>query len=209
MRFKTEQPLVLGVMGGIASGKSTIAQLLAEEGLRHIDADRIAREVAEEPQILAALRLAFPAELFQADGQLDREAMARLVFSDAAARKRLEEILHPAIRQRILAELEAARGAGDSVVLDAPLLLEGGLIEHCDACLFVKTSEAARRERAAARGWSAEELRRREENQAPLPMKIARSAYTIDNSGPLPRTRERLIELLAQLKSNPPEELRS
>ncbi len=189
-------------MGGIASGKSTVARILAEEGLRHIDADLLAREVAGQAEILARLREQFPAEVFQSDGTLDRGAMAKLVFADAAARKRLEDILHPAIRLRIMAELDEARSSGLSVVLDAPLLLEGGLIELCDVCIFVAASEEARQARAKARGWSTDDLRQREEMQTPLPVKIARSAYTIENSGPLPRTRERLIKLLAQLASD-------
>lgn len=202
-RFNPDRPLVLGIIGGIASGKSTVCALFADHGLAAVDADQIAREVSERPRVLTSLRQRFPPELFAPDGSLHRGAMAELVFGDEAAKRTLEGVLHPLIREEILRGIDDALARGQSVVLDAPLLLERGLIDRCDACIYIDADPAARTQRAKARGWSAEELRQREENQAPEAMKIAGCAYTIGNSGSLAKTRERVIEVLAGLEANP------
>ena len=137
-----DTPLVIGLLGGVAAGKSWIATALGDQGFRVIDADSEAREVVRDPAILAAIGERFGAELVR-DG-LDRTALAELVFDDPLARKELEEITHPAIRGRILDRLAAARAAGASVVLDVPLLLEGGLIEECDESVFVEVAQEIR-----------------------------------------------------------------
>lgn len=190
-------------MGGIASGKSTICALLASHGLILVDADRIAAQVSERPEVLARLRELFPADLFDATGRIDRPAMATLIFNDQPAKQALEGVLHPLIRDQIMQSIDSALAQGHSVALDAPLLLEGGLIDRCDACIYVQTTASERRSRAQARGWTAEELRQREANQTSESVKIARSAYTIGNSGALAKTRDRVLEVLASLESHP------
>lgn len=198
--FRPAPPLVIGLLGGIAAGKSAVASLFAAHGLLHVDADRLSRSCSEEPATLAEIAAAFGPELI-AGGRLDRAALADLVFTDAQKKLRLEAILHPKIRARILCELAAAKAAGRSVLLDAPLLLEGGLIEFCDHAVFVATTVATRRARAAARGWSDAELARREAAQAPLAEKMARAAHTIHNDAGLDQTARQVAAYLAGLQS--------
>lgn len=197
--FRPSPPVVLGLLGGIASGKSTVAGLFARRGLLHLDADAVARAVSEDPAVLAAIRADLGPVAVGSDGRLDRPAVARLVFADPALRRRLEEITHPPVRQRILAALAAARARGDSVLLDVPLLLEGGLIDHCDATVFVAADRQERLRRAAGRGWDADELDRRERAQAPLADKRVRARFTVDNSGTLVATAGQVDAVLAQL----------
>jgi dephospho-CoA kinase len=183
----------------VASGKSTVAAMFAEHGLVHLDADQFARELTVRPEVLAEIVARFGKQVLLADGSLDRKALASRVFPDAGARKDLEAILHPRVRERLLTEMRAALARGDSVLLDVPLLLENGLIEHCKACVFVDASEASRAARAQARGWDPGELARREANQASLALKKARSTYTIRNEASLHEAAEQVRAVLEQL----------
>ncbi len=204
-RFAPDPPVVIGLTGGVASGKSTVAGLFAECGLRVVDADHAARTVSEEPAVLAALRARFGADVFAPDGALDRAALADVVFADSTARAELEAILHPRIRDRLRAAIDAAKGAGRSVLLDAPLLVENGLDSWCDAVVHVEAPEAVRRARAHDRGWSDAELERREGAQASLAVKKSRATATIDNAGSLDSTRAQVRALLARLESRHPD----
>jgi dephospho-CoA kinase len=197
--FRPDPPVVIGLTGGVASGKSTVAAAFAAHGLQVVDADRVARRVVARPETAARIRERFGDGVFDAAGSLLRERLAERVFSDAEARADLEAITHPEIRKEILAAIAAAEANGESVVVDAPLLVEGGLIDRCDTSVFVEADEAARRARAKARGWSDDELARREQNQAPLSVKKSRCAYTIRNNRSLediPRQVEQLLALV-------------
>ncbi|MBK8101437.1 MAG: dephospho-CoA kinase [Planctomycetes bacterium] len=201
--FGRQPPIVIGLMGGIASGKTAVAGLFTAHGLRHIDADRIAREVTMRPAVLAAIGRRFGTAVIAADGSLDRVALAARVFSDPTARHDLEALTHPPIRAAILAALQQARQAGASVLLDAPLLLEGGLIDQCDEVVFVDAAEAVRRARARARGWADDELARREAAQASLAVKMARATTTIHNDGDLADTARQVAAALARWATAP------
>jgi dephospho-CoA kinase len=201
--FRPRTPVVIGILGGIAAGKSAVAERLAAHGLHRIDADAEARTVSADPAVLDEIAQAFGPAVVRA-GQLDRAALAAVVFEDAAARSRLEGILHPRIRARILAELAAAAARGQSALLDAPLLLEGGLIDFCDRVLFVDAAPAVRAARAAARGWSPDELARREAAQATLPAKRARAHFTLDTSGDLAAMHREVAAVLDQLRTTFP-----
>lgn len=196
-RFEPRPPVVIGIVGGIASGKSTVAALFAEAGLETVDADAEAREVVADPAIRSALRARFGAAVVTGDAGLDRAALARLVFTDPAARTDLEAITHPAIRARILARIAAAHAAGRSVLLDAPLLLEGPLHERCDSIVFVEANRSTRRARALARGWTADEWQQRETSQLPLALKRASATASIRNDGALDDTRRQVEQFLA------------
>lgn len=182
--FRPANPLVIGITGGIAAGKSTVAKLFRSHGLTHVDADFHARAVAADATVIRLVEAEFGAGVLRG-GALDREALARLVFADADSRARLEAILHPRIRARILADLAAARARGDSVLLDAPLLFETGLVDCCDHTVHIETALATRQARAAERGWPAGELQRREAAQIPLAVKKQRAVHTIDNDDDL------------------------
>lgn len=204
IRFRVEPPIVVGVVGGIASGKSAVAGMLAEHGLEHVDADAHARLATERDDVRAALRVRFGAGVFAPDGTLDRTALAAVVFASEGARKDVEAIVHPPVRLAIRRALDAARAAGRSVVLDVPLLLEGGLVAECDAVVFVDTSPTDRLARARARGWDAAELQRRESSQLPLAVKSSAATATIHNSGTLDDARAQVARLLEAWSRRPP-----
>jgi len=197
--FGPPEPLVIGLVGGVASGKSTVAGLFEARGIRHIDADQHARAATEDPEILAEVQTRL-GERFVVDGRLDRQAVAEHVFSEPAARQQLEAIVHPRVRARILAELERDRASGRSSLLDVPLLFEAGLWEHCDTIVYVDAPDDVRRARAATRGWQPDELPRRERNQLPLADKRARSQHVVDNGGELDDTRRAVDAVLARLE---------
>lgn len=202
--FQPAAPLVIGLLGGIAAGKSTVARAFVAHGLVHVDADQIAREVTALPAVRGELAAAFGRGILRPDGSLDREAMAARAFADPAVRRQLEAITHPAIRREILTRIAAARASGRSVLLDAPLLLEGGLIDHCHATVFVDASEATRLLRARTRGWDPAELQRREAAQAGLAQKRARATFLVDNDGTLEGMKAQVAAILARLQAAPP-----
>jgi len=199
--FRPKRPLVIGLLGGIASGKSTVARIFEKHGLTLLDADREAHRVTRQPAVQRQLAARFGAGILRANGSLDRRRLADLVFADRAARADLEGIVHPRVRAALLVGLDAARAQGRSVLLDVPLLLENGLIDRCDICVFVDSAAATRRTRATDRGWDPDEIRRREANQASLPVKKSRCAYTILNDGSLEETDGQVKALLRQLES--------
>jgi dephospho-CoA kinase len=164
-----------------------------------VDADRLARETTAQPEVLAAIVAEFGPGVLDAHGTLDRKSLAQRVFGDTAARRRLEAITHPPIRQAIRQEIEAAKRAGTSLLLDIPLLLESGWVPACDHVVFVHASDAVRAARAAGRGWSADELARREAAQSPLAEKRAHAGFTIDNDGPREAMARQVEQILQQL----------
>ena len=200
--FRPATPVVIGLVGGIAAGKSAVAARFADHGLVRIDADAVAREVSGHPDVVAAVGAALGPELV-AGGALDRPALAALVFRDAGARARLEAIVHPRVRARIEQDLAAALARGESVLLDVPLLLEHGLVERCDHVVFVDAAAATRQARAAARGWTADELQRREAAQAPLAAKRARADFVVDNDGDLATMARGVAAVLDRLRGGP------
>ena len=201
--FNPTPPLVIGLLGGVAAGKSAVAAAMAAHGLKGIDADVKAREATEDPGIQSQLEDRFGADIMNPDGKLDRQALAREVFDNPEARQDLEAILHPVIRREITRELREAFSRGTSVVLDAPLLLEGGLIDRCDVCIFVEATTSVRRKRVRDRGWQDGEMERREAVQAPLSVKNARCAYTIMNDGPLTDIAQKVAAALQRIASRP------
>lgn len=191
---------VIGVLGGIGSGKSAVARRIAGESGVLIDADAIAREVVEERAVRERLRDVFGDSVLRADGSLDRAALGERVFSDASARRELEALTHPRIRDRIRRALDDALARGvPRVALDVPLLVENdaqhGLLARCDELWFVDASLEARDARVrATRGWKAGEVERRERAQAPLAGKRARAHVVIPNEGTLAEL-ERAVDL--------------
>jgi len=179
--------LLVGLTGGIASGKSTVSRQLAELGGEIIDADRLAREVVTpgEPA-WAAIVETFGREVLQADATLDRKRLGAVVFADPAARQRLEAITHPAIRLRRQARIDqlATRGFDGLVIQTTPLLFEVGAAGEVDRVVVVYAPPEAQRTRLRVRdGLSAAEAEQRLASQMPLAEKVRRAHYVIDNSG--------------------------
>lgn len=188
----------VGLTGGIASGKSTVAAMLSELGAVVIDADALAREVvARGTPGLEAVVAEFGSELLGPDGELDRPAMGRLVFSDGEARQRLERIVHPLVFERIV-ELEQQAPEGAVVVHDIPLLAEGGRAGEFDAVIVVDAPEEMQVERMVRdRGWTREEAQSRIAAQATREQRLAIATHVIDNTGTREDLRKRVAEVFA------------
>jgi dephospho-CoA kinase len=201
--------LVLGLLGGVGSGKSTVAGLLAEAGAVVLDADRRAREALDDPQVRNEVLAAFGPSVQGPGGSLDRVALAARVFGpDSGDRRRtLESILHPRVREALEADLERLRGQTPPprlVVLDVPLLAEGPLEAWCDVLVFVDAPREVREERCRRRrGWDAGEIARREAAQLDLAEKRARAHHVLGNAADLGELRARTEALLARVLTGP------
>ena len=190
----------VGLTGGIASGKSTVSAILRELGAVVIDADQLARDVvAAGTPGLAAVVEEFGAELLTEDGGLDRPAMARLVFADDDARRRLERIVHPLVFEEI-ARLEAGAPDGAVVVHDIPLLAESGRADSFDAVVVVDAPPELQVARMVRdRGWTEDDARSRIAAQASREARRAIATYVVENTGTLEDLRQRVTEVFDQL----------
>ena len=178
--------LLVGLTGGLATGKSTVSDMLRARGCVVLDADVLAREVVEPGQpALATIAREFGADVLRPDGTLDRKRLGAIVFADTERRRRLEAITHPAIRDRYLARLAElqAQGFDGVVVWDAPVMIESGGYKHVDRLVVVVTDDATQRERALARDGDRADVERKIASQMPLADKAALADYVIDNSG--------------------------
>jgi dephospho-CoA kinase len=187
--------LRIGLTGPIGCGKSTVAGWLAERGAVVIDADQVAKEVTApgEPAHDEILTV-FGAEVRATDASLDRAALARVVFRDPVYLARLERIVHPLVRPRILEAVAAAEAAGaPAVVIEAIKLVEGGLAEICHEVWLVTCGDVVQRERVIARGATPEDADRRIEGQAGMVARLRPAATrVIDTSGPVADARARV-----------------
>jgi dephospho-CoA kinase len=200
---------IVGLTGGIASGKSTVARMLTDLGATVIDADAIVHELqAPGSPLLAEIVEAFGPQILTADGALDRAALGALVFSDRGARERLEGIVHPKVGAEMLRRIAAARGSGAKlIVLDIPLLFEGrargtGTAAQMalDATILATVPEEVQVERQVERdGCDRDEALRRIRAQLPLEEKQRLADYVIDNSGSRAETERQVREVVAAL----------
>jgi dephospho-CoA kinase len=183
-------------------GKSASAQLLRARGVPVVDTDDLARQVVEPGQpALAEVMAAFGPQFAAPDGHLRRDELARRVFSDPAARQRLEEILHPRIRALWRAQVETWRAEGRSLgVVVIPLLFETKAEADLDATICVACSAATQQQRLRARGWSTEQIQQRLQAQWPVETKIERADYLVWTEASLDTHAaqiERILSLLA------------
>ena len=193
--MQTATKPVIGILGGIGAGKSTVAGLLAELGCAVIDADRLGHEVLREPEVKAELVRAYGAAVLDAAGEVDRKALAGRVFAEPQGLDRLNGLTHPLIRQRIAERIGIWRHnpSVPAIVLDAALLLETDWRAFCTHLLFVRASAAARAQRAnEARGWNRSDWARRENSQKPLDIKESSADYVVDNNSSLSCLREQV-----------------
>jgi dephospho-CoA kinase len=183
--------LTIGLIGGVASGKSAVAAELARRGAVVFDADKIGHAVLQRPAVRDELVARWGTGILAGAGGLSRPAIAKLVFGDSEAAKAnrtaLEELLHPLIRAQIEAEIRQLPDTViPAVVIDAPLLIESGWNEVCQAVIFVDAPREQRLARAQQnRGWSPEEFARREAAQMPIDEKRGWSTHVIRNAGSL------------------------
>lgn len=192
----------IGLTGGIGSGKSTVAAMLADRGAVVIDADAIARELVEPgAPALDALVAEFGPQILADDGSLRRSELARIAFADPSATDRLNAIMHPLIRQESRRRLDAASDA-QFVVYDMPLLLETGQQDLVDAVLVVDVPGEMQVQRAVGvRGLDEEDVRRRMAVQASRAERLAAADHIIDNSGSLADTEQQVQEMWEALTS--------
>lgn len=176
--------LRVALTGGIGSGKSTVAALFAALGVEVIDADAVSHALtAPGEPVVAEIARVFGGGLVDAAGALDRAALRRIVFADSRQRQRLEGLLHPRIRERMLAELATA--AGPYALLVIPLLLETGQTDLADRILVVDLPEPEQLRRVRLRsGLSDAEIQRILAAQVPRAVRLARADDVIDNAGP-------------------------
>ncbi len=194
---------LVGLTGGIASGKSTFSALLRARGVPVIDADALARAVvAPGSPTLARIAEAFGPQALSPDGSLDRRWMGARVFADPGERRRLEAITHPAIREAMLEEVERLEAAGHSLaVYDVPLLYEVGLEGLVESIVVVWTPRAVQLQRLARRdALPPAEAEARLGAQLPLDDKAARADFVIENDGPPDALAAKADRLLADLR---------
>jgi dephospho-CoA kinase len=204
---------ILGLLGGVASGKSTVAQHFAALGATVLDADRAGHEVLQMPSVLAAARDRWGEGIFSISpaGQIDRSKLAKIVFAPPPdgprERAYLESLTHEEIGRKLLAQAEAAQTKSTTkycwAILDAPLLLEAGWDKLCKRLVFVEVPREERLRRAVARGWSEADFAARQAAQESLDFKRQRAADIIDNSGSAEHTYGQVLSLWKSLVEHP------
>jgi dephospho-CoA kinase len=195
---------LVGLTGGIATGKTTFAEALRARGVPVVDADALARAaVAAGTPALAEIARAFGPAVLAADGSLDRKAMAALVFADPAARRRLEAITHPAVRRAMAEETARLAARGHPLAFyDTPLLYEVGLDRQLDSVVVVWAPPDAQRARLAARdGLAPADAEARLAAQLPVDEKAARADFVVENVGAPAELGPKADRLLADLRA--------
>lgn len=199
---------IIGLLGGVASGKSLVAEEFRRLGAGVLDADRAGHEVLREDDVKDALRNRFGAAVFDSEGEVDRPALARLVFGGAEQRENrafLEQLTHPRIAEQLEDQAEEMAKSGAQVaILDAAVMLRAGWNSVCDCVVFVEAPDKVRLQRALARGWTAEEFHAREAAQETLDTKRGFADQVIDNSTSVEYTRTQVEQFWRFFVENPP-----
>ena len=190
----------IALTGGIACGKSAALAMFAELGARVIDADDVAHAwMAAGASGAAAIAREFGAEYLRPDGAVDRAALGRLVFADDAARRRLNELSHPAVRDILRTWRDGVKKTGPLGVAAIPLLYESGMEGDWDAVACIVSDDASVRARLAARGLSPDDAQARLDAQWPVAEKARRADFVLDNSGTLADLRSAVVRLRDRL----------
>jgi len=193
--------LVIGLIGGVGSGKSLAAEEFTKHGARVLSGDEFGHEALRRPDIKEQVIRRWGQEILNANGEVDRRKLGTIVFGDAKERQALEALVFPWIEKRIDEEL--TRAANDPtvkfVVLDAAIMLEAGWDRRCDRIVFVDAPRDIRYERLASkRGWTAQQLESREKAQWPLNEKLKRADAILDNSGSPDALARQILRFLEQ-----------
>jgi dephospho-CoA kinase len=190
---------VIGLIGGMGSGKSLAAAELAKYGAPIISGDKFGHEALRQPDIKKAVLRRWGSEILDSTGEVDRRKLGTIVFADERERKALEGLVFPWIERRIGEEIARAKAdpSVSLVVLDAAIMLEAGWAGACDQLVYVDAPREQRLRRLAEeRGWSAQEVDKREKSQWPLTEKQKRADWTLDNSGSAEKLARQVQELL-------------
>lgn len=191
---------LLGLTGGIGTGKSVAARFFQERGARVVDTDELARQLVEPGQpALAEIRMIFGNSMVEHGGRLRRDELAELVFADPVARKKLEAILHPRIRESWLAQLEIWRKGGcELAVVVIPLLFETDAGSNFEKTLCTACSTLTQQHRLLNRGWIPEQIKQRLAAQWPIEQKIACADFVIWTDGTLETHAEQVDRIMAK-----------
>jgi dephospho-CoA kinase len=201
---KSRKP-VIGLIGGIGSGKSLVAAEFARRGGRIVSGDKAGHEALLQPTIREQIVRRFGDEVADPSGAVDRKKLGRRVFADPSERQALEALVFPYIKERLQTEIAAAQHDAQvaCVVLDAAIMLEAGWNKACDFLVYIHAPRGVRLARLAThRGWSAKEVAARESAQMTLTDKVSYADWAIDNSG-TPEETARQVADLADRLGNP------
>ena len=196
---------IIGIVGGVASGKSTITVLLEELGAVTIDVDKLAHHLLRQEEVHRHAKARWGKEVFLQNGEIDRRRVGQIVFSDDSGKelKYWETFLFPRIEAALEQELDVLRTQGTTVVVvDAAVLLKAKWDHLCDTIVYVHATEEQRLARARRRGWSDENFHAREFSQTSVDMKRTRADYIIDNSGTLNETKAETKQFWQRLGEN-------
>lgn len=201
---------IIGLLGGVASGKSLVAEEFCRLGAGVLDADRAGHDVLREAEVKQALRNRFGDAVFDNQGEIHRGALARRVFGTGAESREnrafLEQLTHPRIAERLEDQAEEMAKSGARVaILDAAVMLRAGWNSVCDCIVFVEAPDDVRLQRAVARGWTEEEFRAREAAQESLETKRGFADQVIDNSASAGYTRTQVERFWRFFVENPPQ----
>ncbi len=192
---------IVGLIGGVASGKSAVASQFVDLGATVIDADKLGHAVLTDTCVVQQLCQRWGDGIIDGAGRVRRSEVANRVFSDRDELLFLESVTHPRIGRLIEQQIEEIRQlcVRDQnrrvVMLDAPVLIKAGWADHCDVILFVEASLKTRKNRALQRGWTGEEFERRENSQISIEEKRRRSDIVIDNDGGLEQTCDQVLKV--------------
>jgi dephospho-CoA kinase len=192
---------VLGLIGGIGSGKSAVAAVLTRRGAQVIVADRLGHQALLRPEVKQQLLERWGPDVCDEQGNIDRRRVAEIVFADPTERQALENVVFPYIESGMDALIAEAQQDPQVrwIVLDAAILLETGWARRCDWIVFVHAPRRQRLERLiGTRGWSEKEVRQRSQAQLPLTEKVSQAHFVVDNSGPIAELSRQVDQLLAR-----------
>lgn len=196
---------VIGLVGGIGSGKSTVARAFADLGCVVSDSDKSGAEALKRPEVIKTLVSWWGEDVLDDSGAVDKKQIARKVFNDHEERSKLEGLVHPLIHEDRKQLIQKARSSGEfrAVIVDAPLLFEAGVESECDAVVFVQTPKRMRLQRVLeGRGWDESELDRRENAQLALEHKRERADYVVANGGSVSELPAQVSQILDEIERN-------
>ncbi|HLJ96573.1 MAG TPA: dephospho-CoA kinase [Gemmataceae bacterium] len=203
--WQTQCPIplipVVGLIGGIGSGKSLIAELFRQRGAPVISGDELGHQALGQPEIRADVVRRWGHQVLEPDGTISRRRLAAIVFGDGKELRALEALVFPSIERGIRQAIAAARRRSEVrlIVLDAAVLLEAGWDRLCDWIVYVHAPRAVRLRRLKEqRGWAAKEVQKRERMQMSLTDKVSRAEYVVDNSGAPEHAARQVDDLLSQ-----------
>jgi len=202
--------IVVGIMGAIGSGKSKVAECLKEAGAEVLNADAMAHEVLNLPEIIQQITARWGEDILDEDGTINRKGLADRVFSNKEKLKELENLIHPLVRKKMTARMEEIRQQSPetTLVLDIPLLAERDLDKTCDVLLYVDTAEEVCLKRiSSTRGWTAEQVKERQSHQMSLEEKKERADYVIDNSQGIDSLKKQVQQIYQQIISKQEEDM--